>query len=196
MSEAERLEGLWAGRFGSEYTQRCGITDHRGGFWKPFVERWNPARVLEVGCGAGSNLYALTDRLMQPEDVYGIDINREALYKADRFNVSYGKAKDIPFKDRFFDLVFTCGVLIHQPAESLLYVMSEIVRCSCRYVLAMEYHAPKREEVPYREQQGALFKDDYGNIYQREFGLKLLDMGHLGKEEGFDNVVWWMMEKP
>lgn len=195
MSEAERLEGLWAGKFGDEYTERNCPSSVRSDFWREVVKRWTPRRALEVGCGDGTNLYGLRSGGMSHNDVYGVDVNRIALARNESWNVMYGTARDLPFKDRWFDLAFTCGVLIHQPAESLLYVMSEIVRVSCRYVLAMEYHAPQREAVPYRGQEGALFRDDYGNIYQREFGLKLLDMGHLGKDEGFDNVVWWMLEK-
>ena len=36
-----------------------------------------------------------------------------------------GVARDLPFRDDFFDLTFTCGVLIHQPKESLREVMAE-----------------------------------------------------------------------
>ena len=47
--------------------------------------------------------------------------------------------------------------------------MDEIVRCSRRYVLCGEYRADDLEEVPYRGQEGALFRHDYGRLYQERF---------------------------
>jgi SAM-dependent methyltransferase len=37
-------------------------------------------------------------------------------------------ARELPFRDAWFDLVFTVGLLIHIPEESLPLVMSEVVR--------------------------------------------------------------------
>jgi hypothetical protein len=64
--------------------------------------------------------------------------------------VQQASAAELPFVDHCFDLVFTMGVLIHQPDESLGRVMSEVVRCSARLVLCAEYYAPEPTEVPYR----------------------------------------------
>ena len=202
MSEAERLEKLWASNFGSDYTARnemvrnefLGIADIRIDFWSKLTGKYKPSRVLEVGCGSGRNLNCITIAT----DVYGIDVNQYALQCAtENVNgfIQYGLAKDIQYKDGFFDLVFTCGVLIHQPEESLLQVMSEIVRCSRKYVLCMEYFSETREEVPYRDQTGALFRDNYGKRYLDSFKLKLIETGFLDKEQGFDRVTYWLMEK-
>jgi len=85
--------------------------------------------------------------------------------------------------------------LIHQPKESLRDVMAELVRTSSRYVLCMEYYAPKRELIQYRKQEGALFKDDYGGIYQSKFKLHLVETGNLGFGDGFDDITWWLLRK-
>ena len=74
--------------------------------------------------------------------------------------------------------------------------MAEIVRCSRRYVLCGEYFAEETTEVPYRGQDGALFKRDYGALYQELFPeLALVEQGFLGRDEGWDDVTWWLFER-
>jgi hypothetical protein len=106
-------------------------------------------------------------------------------------------ARELPFADDSFDLVFTTGVLIHQSPDELPRVMDEIVRCSRRYVLCGEYRADELEEVPYRGQRGALYKQDYGALYQERFPqLQLLEEGFLPKSEGvWDDVTYWIFEQ-
>ena len=58
-------------------------------------------------------------------------------------------------------------------------MMDEIVRCSRRYVLCGEYRADDLEEVPYRGQEGALFRHDYGRLYQERFPSLRLRRGGL-----------------
>jgi hypothetical protein len=74
--------------------------------------------------------------------------------------------------------------------------MSEIVRCSNKYVLCGEYFADEVTEVPYRGETGALFKRDYGAYYLELFpNLRLVKEGFLGKEHGWDDVTWWLFER-
>jgi hypothetical protein len=112
-------------------------------------------------------------------------------------NALWSPARELPFRDRLFDLVFTIGVLIHQPETTLPIVMAEIVRCSRRYVLCGEYYAEQTIEVPYRGATKALFKRDYGRIYRELFPeLRLLKQGFLSRNEGWDDVTYWVFEKP
>lgn len=48
----------------------------------------------------------------------------------DGINIIRGTADDIPFRDGYFDLVFTSGVLIHINPQSIGKVLREIYRCS------------------------------------------------------------------
>lgn len=195
-TEAERLERLWAGDFGTAYTHRnSGGFTQRKDFWLQLCTELKPKSVLEVGCNACGNL-----KWIEPHaEAYGIDVNRKAIETAKMawpaLNLVWGKGRELPFKDEFFDLTFTSGVLIHQPEETLRQVMGEVVRCSKRYVLAIEYYSPTREEVPYRKQGGALFKDNYGVIYHDEFKLKVIGHGALGIADGWDESTYWLMEK-
>jgi pseudaminic acid biosynthesis-associated methylase len=155
--------------------------------------------VLEVGCNVGGNLRWLAPAL-GPEHVYGVDINLAALEEIRRrlpgINTIVSPARELPFRDRWFDLVFTAGVLIHQPAATLPRVMSEVVRTARHYVLAIEYFAAETEEIAYRGQRGALFRRDYGRLYLEAFPeLELRDHGRLGRDAGWDDVTWWLLER-
>ncbi|HYE85429.1 MAG TPA: pseudaminic acid biosynthesis-associated methylase [Vicinamibacterales bacterium] len=197
-SDVRRLEDLWAGDFGNAYIDRnIHAGDSRQPFWEAIVGEFPAKRVLEVGCNTGANLRWLVGRV--PE-VFGVDVNQKALMHVRRdlseVNAVQTHARELPFRDQWFDLVFTTGVLIHQSPQSLPIVMSEIVRCSSRYVLCGEYHADQLTEVPYRGQTGALYKRDFGALYQELFPeLLLRKTGFLGKDQGWDDVTWWMFEK-
>ncbi len=200
-SEAQRLEELWAGPFGDEYAGRNqNAWAARGPFWADLLAEFPAEQVLEIGCNSGANLRWIAQRLA-PDRVYGVDVNAGALRELRRelpdVNGVLVPARELPFRDRWFDLVFTMGVLIHQPESTLPLVMAEIVRCSRRYVLCGEYHAEQTTEVPYRGQTGALYKRDYGRLYQELFPeLQLRKQGFLGRDRGWDDVTYWLFEKP
>lgn len=197
-SEVTRLEQLWGGDFGDAYVERNrNAGDPRGRFWKALLQEFPARRVLEVGCNTGANLRWLVE---QVPEVYGIDVNRKALAELRKtlseVNAVHSPARNLPFRDAWFDMVFTMGVLIHQPPQALPLVMSEIVRCASRYVICGEYYSPEPTEVPYRGQRAALFKRDFGGMYLELFPeLKLRKQGFLSREDGWDDVTWWVLEK-
>lgn len=195
-----RLEDLWRGSFGSEYTDRnAGAGDKRARFWRELLSEFPVSSVLEVGCNLGANL-----RWIQPHvssgAIVGIDVNDYALRRLKvalpDLRAAAAVARELPFRDDAFDLVFTMGVLIHHAPDALPAAMSEIVRCARRYVLCGEYFAESLTEVFYRGQHGALFKQDFGARYQELFpGLRLLKQGRLFEEDGWDDVTFWLFEK-
>ena len=199
-SEAKRLEQLWAGEFGDAYVDRnSAAATSRGPFWQTLLTEFPVRRVLEVGCNLGANISWIS-QVVPSGDVYGVDINQKAIHQLhlDHANVNalVSPARELPFRDRWFDLTFTMGVLIHQPPETLPLVMSEVVRCSRRYVLCGEYFADQPTEVAYRGQSGALYKRDFGGMYQQLFPeLQLRKTGFLSKAEGWDDVTYWLFEK-
>src|SRR6476646_5159320 len=119
ITEAERLEQLWSGSFGNDYVD-CRLEDYaeRAGFWLPLIEELQPASVLEVGCNVGANLQWIAQRV-PPARVVGVDVNSRALRlleeRAHGVRAMHAPARDLPFADRSFDLVFTVGLLMHQP---------------------------------------------------------------------------------
>ncbi len=198
--EAQRLERLWSGGFGDAYALRnIRAGEGRGPFWRRVLGALPVASVLEAGCNVGGNLRWIDALVAGP--VCGVEINPSALarLRQDMPGVAclQARARELPFRDRSVDLVFTMGVLIHQPETSLAAVMAEIVRCARRFVLCGEYFAPATVEVPYRGETGALFKRDYGRLYQELApALRLRERGFLGRAEGWDDVTYWVFEKP
>ena len=201
MPEARRLEELWGGDFGNAYISRNrDAGDVRGPFWGMILQEFPVASALEVGCNVGANLQWIAAKV-PPRQVYGVDINLTALAelhgRLPEVNAIWSPARELPFRDRWFDLVFTAGVLIHQPESTLPLVMAEVVRCSRRYILCVEYFSPQTTEVFYRGQSGALFKRDYGRIYQELFPeLRLLKEGFLSRAENWDDANYWVFENP
>ncbi len=198
--EAARLEALWSGEFGDAYTERNEAAgEGRGRFWATILDEFPAARVLEVGCNLGANLRWLASTVVAGP-VCGVDVNLCALR---RLRVALpgaralaAGARALPFRDGAFDLVFTVGVLIHQPPDALLAVMAEIVRCSRRWVLCGEYYATEPTEVPYRSQTGALFKRDFGGLYREFFPrLALRKQAFLSRADGWDDVTFWVFER-
>lgn len=131
----------------------------------------------------------------------GVDINRlslDTLRAADpAVGCVLGAARHLPIRDRSFDMVFTIGLLIHQPDSSLATVVRDIVRCSSRWVMFGEYSADKPTEIEYRGRTGLLFKRDYVWLVSE----LCPDLHHVATEEltlaedGFDRVTWGVFER-
>lgn len=181
----------WSGDFGREYTDRntftpaqvdelyqrnYGIT--RSEINRRFLESIpRDARILEVGCNVGNQLLMLQS--MGFTNLYGIEIQDYALERAQERLPSailkQASALAIPYADRFFDLVFTSGVLIHIAPADLPVALSEIHRCAKHWVWGFEYYAPQMTEVAYRGHNALLWKTDYARLYREQFpGLQLV----------------------
>lgn len=75
-------------------------------------------RILEAGCGYGSNSRLLIrDKKF---DVWCLDLSKEAIKKVKKEikNAYVGDIQKMPFKDEFFDVVFSSGVIEHFKDES------------------------------------------------------------------------------
>lgn len=204
MSESERpnrLEELWAGRFGDDYVERnLDAARGREEFWRGQIEKLSVTSALEVGCNVGGNLSWVAAEI-GAENVAGVDVNARSL-EVLREQIPGVKARlasghALPFEDGAYDLTFTMGVLIHQAPDEVELMMSEIVRCADRFVICGEYYAEELTEVPYRGQEGALFKQDFGGLYERLFPeLSLLDKGFLSPDQGrWDDLTYWVFSK-
>jgi pseudaminic acid biosynthesis-associated methylase len=195
------LERLWAGEFGDAYTERnADVARGRGDFWHRLLHGRDVGSALEVGCNVGANLRWIAE-WVDPARVFGVDVNETALAQLrmaqPRVNSVAASARSLPFRDRWFDLVFTTGVLIHMAPGTLASVMGEVVRCSNRFVLCAEYFSERPTTVPYRGQTQALFKRDFGALYRELFPeLQEVDGGFLGRDKGWDDLTWWLFERP
>jgi pseudaminic acid biosynthesis-associated methylase len=175
----------WSGDFGREYTDRntftpaqvddlyqrnYGVT--RSEINRRFLETIpRDARILEVGCNVGNQLLMLQS--MGFTNLYGIEIQDYALQRAQERLPSailkQASALAIPYADRFFDLVFTSGVLIHIAPADLPLALREIRRCTKQWIWGFEYFAPQITEVAYRGHTALLWKTDYARLYIERF---------------------------
>ena len=192
---------VWEGEFGNAYTDR-NVIDWRMRLpaFRQVLEGLPIRRILEVGCNRGHNLLALTDILGTEAEIVGLEPNHHALEQARAVSTQvaalYGCAQDIPFKNEYFDLVFTAGVLIHIPLVDLGAVLAEICRVSRRYILCIEYFAEEDTAIPYRGHDDLLWKRNFLRHYQTQCPeLTLIRSGYWGPEHGFDRVHWWLLEK-
>lgn len=203
----------WTGEFGNDYTDRqkdsvvarAELFDCRVGIGDlPKDGVYNCAgfsiidSILEVGANTGQNLEALTTLGFHPDELTGLEPNAgaDAALIQDGFNVLGNTATDIECDDETFDLVFTCGLLIHIPPDELDKAMKEIVRVSSRYVLAMEYFSAEPRMIPYRGKDDMLWARDFGSLYL-DMGLEHMDHGFAWEPATtLDNINWWLFEKP
>jgi pseudaminic acid biosynthesis-associated methylase len=189
----------WSGDFGRKYTDRNALTVEemdaaalkrhgiiRSELYSRFVGGMDRSiRILEVGSNVGNQLRLL--QRMGFKNLFGIELQPYAVELSKSHtkdvNIIQGSAFDIPFKDGWFDLVFTSGVLIHIHPDDTLAALAEVCRCSSAFVLGFEYYADELTEVEYRGQESLLWKRDFPRLY-----LEHLDSLELVREERIPHV--------
>ena len=111
-------------------------------------------------------------------------------------NIITGSGFDLPFKDNFFDLVCTNGVLLHISPSHHYSFMKEIYRCSLKYIMGWEYYDEVIKELNYRDNWGYLWKADYAAIYKNYFPDLKIKEKHFVKYSLNDNVdTIFLLEK-
>src|SRR5204863_9032821 len=106
--------------------------------------------VFEIGASVGLSMLAIQSVLPEIE-LNAIEINKDAynaLAGVIGNGATHGSILDFD-KTREFDLVFTCGVLIHIHPESLPSVYDKMYAMARRYVLVNEYYNPAPVEISY-----------------------------------------------
>jgi pseudaminic acid biosynthesis-associated methylase len=190
---------LWRSEFGRDYTDRNDREKpERVVSWRRVLEGIAPARILEVGCNVGWNLEYL--RRLGVAELYGIEPQlyavERARWRGPQFGVLQGTAFDLPFKDGWFDLAFTSGVLIHISPETVGAALDEIYRVSNKWIVAIEYDDTKETEINYRGHAGALWKRDHGALWMSRFpDLREVRRIELGAADGYDDCTAHLFEK-
>jgi len=190
----------WRGEFGRAYTDR-NLTDPatRLPAFETMVGGLGIASALEIGCNAGHNLLTLRRVLGEAARLAAVEPSpyARAAARDAGLDVVDASAAALPFADASFDLVFTCGVLIHVPPAELEASLRELHRVSARWLLAAEYFAGGEEVVPYRGHEDLLWRRDYEGCYCALFPeLRVVRSGYWDREDGFDRSHWWLLEKP
>jgi pseudaminic acid biosynthesis-associated methylase len=211
MKETEQMQ-LWSGGFGKQYTDRNFMTlDKMENLWignygftrsrmneKFLINIPLDVRILEVGSNIGNQLLCLQKAGFT--NLYGIELQSYAVElsksRTKNINIIQGSAFDLPYKDEYFDIVFTSGLLIHIAPQDINNVLDEIYRCTKRFIWGAEYYFDQYINVPYREKNELMWKGNFSKMYLERF--KNL---HLVKEEFMkylnnDNVdTMYLLEK-
>jgi pseudaminic acid biosynthesis-associated methylase len=190
---------LWQSTFGRHYTDRNDVEKpERITTWRRILAGLEVSRALEVGCNVGWNLRYL--RAAGVEAAWGVEPQPYAIERARRADPSLtivpGTAFALPFRDRWFDLAFTSGVLIHISPADLGRALDELHRVTARYLIAIEYDHAAEVEVSYRGHAGALWKRDHGAAIAARFPtLHRLKSGFLGAADGYDDCTYHVFER-
>lgn len=202
----------WIEKFGKEYTDRNNLSleeleklyKEDYGFTRTelntlFLDKIDRSiKVLEVGSNIGLQLLCL--QKMGFKNLFGIEPQEYAVQlskdKTKNINIIKGDAFDIPFKDKFFDIVFTSGVLIHIHKQNIKKAIREIYRCSNKYIWGIEYYAEKYTEILYRGQKNLLWKANFPKIYMDTFpDLKIIEIKFFKYLKNANIDVMYLLRK-
>lgn len=102
---------------------------------QPFVKLKEGEVVLDLGCGAGLDLYFYAKAVGENGKVYGVDISEKMINKAKKnmelagiknVEVKCGYSDNLPFSDNFFDIVASNGIYNLSPDKEK--VMREVFK--------------------------------------------------------------------
>jgi len=138
-------------------------------------------KVLEVGCGNGQWLFLV--KSYRPDiEIYGLDCLPEVVERAveSGINASFGDARELPYRDSKFDLVFSWGVVEHVH-ETELEIM-EHFRVSNKFVII---DVPNRISIPAllkkrtfkkRKLNSEEIMYEFGKMYSKAEFMKMIDL--------------------
>ena len=175
----------WDGNFGKKYTDRNALSlDELENLYKKrfgctrtemnsmFIGQFDrDIKILEVGSNIGNQLLCLQKAGFK--NLYGIELQSYAVELSKKrtkgINIIEGSAFDIPFKDSFFDLVFTSGLLIHIAPDDITPVLDEIYRCTRQYIWCLEYYTEEYTQINYRGHADLLWKTNFSKLFLDHF---------------------------
>jgi pseudaminic acid biosynthesis-associated methylase len=206
---------FWTGNFGKEYTERNyqTIADSdlayknnygvkRSEMNGEFLGSLNKeSKILEVGCNIALQLLQLQS--MGFSNLYGIELQHYAVERAKEnvknISIIQGSGFDLPFKDNYFDMVYTSGVLIHIAPADVNKFMSEIVRVSNKMVWGFEYYSPELKQLNYRGNEGFMWKANYPELYTKNFPelsiVKQKIYPYINDSEKGNEDIMYLLEK-
>ena len=136
--------------------------------------------ILQVGCSTGNDLREFPENF----DVHGIDLNDDALKKAQlklgSFKFKKGSIIELPYDDSSFDLVFTHKVLNYIDDKDMPNATNELFRVSRKYIVNFELFG-KDEEVINPED-----KLQYRNMHKRWLDFKVKIISNVDMHEDID----------
>jgi len=184
----EKMEQVWSDLYPSVDSFEDSESFYResgfdGGF-TPYINKiltnssltFRKGRLLEFGCDNGITLNYFKGRSIE---LYGVDINNAAIQRGRKlfpeFNLIRSFGLEIPFKDKYFDVVFISAVLKHIRHEDRSAIYQELARVA-DYIIVNELNS---EADKVEESSGFKFyHSDFINELQHYFDeLELIIVG-------------------
>lgn len=212
MRETEQIQ-QWSGEFGKQYTDRNFMTlDEMENLWignygftrsymnEIFLKNIPlDVKILEVGSNIGNQLLCLQKAGFK--NLYGIELQSYAVEmsknRSKHINIIQGSAFDIPYKDGYFDIVFTSGLLIHIAPQDINNVLDEIYRCTNQFIWGAEYYHNKYIHVPYRNKNSLMWKGNFSKMFLARFNdlhlVKVEFMKYLHNDN--IDVMYWLAKE-
>ena len=134
-------------------------------------------------------------------DLWGIELQDYAVEIAKKrisnINVVRGSAFDIPFKDDYFDVVFTSGLLIHISPDDIEKVLDEMYRCTKLYIWEFGYYIPPGYQmINYSGRDDLLWKTDFPRLFLDRFSDLELVCKRIIEYKADDNSdVMYLLKK-
>ena len=103
--------------YDSIYTEHSNVWENQGrstefiAYFAALIAKYQPQRVLEVGCGEGLVLAAI-----KAPEKFGTELSAQALQKTQArtpAQLSVALCERLPFPDNYFDLIASVGVMEH-----------------------------------------------------------------------------------
>lgn len=182
---AYRTETAWGRRVVRDFWEaqalsiheQWGSTQHDFQLLRKLLQRYQPASLLDVGCGSG-RLFALYME-QGGQDIVGMDLSAKALTLArGRYpwiKTFQGKVEALALPAAAFDLAICNRVLQHVPPGAIATAVTNLCTC-CRLVYINELTA--REQVP---EEFFMVRHPYPALFAAQ-GFHLLEAGDLGQQ--------------
>jgi SAM-dependent methyltransferase len=186
-----------ARRFGKEYFDGDRLYGYGGyfydpKFWTETVKRFRDhyrlaadSTVLDVGCAKGFMMHDLK-RIMPKINISGIDISKYAYDNAIEDMkpfIAVGNAKQLPYKDKSFDLVISINTVDHLPIEECKQAIREIQRVTKKNAF-ISVNAWRNEKQKRNMQKWNM---------TAQTCLHVNDWKKLFKEVGYRGDYWWFL---
>lgn len=156
--------------------------------------------ILELGCLDGANLISILSECPDAK-VSGIDINENAIkygrdVRKNKADMQVGSLYDLSaFEDKSFDIVFTCGVLIHIPDYKIQGILEEMVRIAKYHTFHIELNGAS-EVQKYADVGGKIphksvhpYVELYKNIGIETSACDIITLG-VNNKAGARDLVW------
>ena len=207
--EKTEQEKFWAGKFGTEYSDRnvgANILASNIALFADIFKRIPKLNsVIEFGPNIGLNLKAL-DLLYPGQEQVAVEINQVAANKINValpntkvFNLAISDFDSGMLSNGLCDLALIKGVLIHINPDQLKMVYKKLYESTKKFILICEYYNPKPDTVTYRGHVDKLFRRDFaGEMLDIYSDLTLVNYGfayHRDPSFPQDDATWFLLEK-